>query len=92
MTPEESNINKEWISLKKSYPKENETVWLYNANTNHIALGLRVWINDGDDSGWMWAISNGIIYSENGRIVSECETDDDYEFTHFSRLPVLPTK
>jgi len=73
-------------------PDEKETVWLYNANTNHVALGCLMWVGCDVDDGWIWALSNGTIYSENGKIVSECEADDDYEFTHFSRLPALPTK
>jgi hypothetical protein len=77
-----------WVSFSQGYPDENETVWLYNSMNNFVALGCHVWT--GEDSGWVWALSNGIIYSENGKIVSECESDDDYAFTHWCRLPTLP--
>lgn len=77
-----------WVSFEQGFPDENETVWLYNCNNNHIALGCRVWT--GEDGGWCLALSNGTIYGENGKIVSECDIDDDYEFTHWSRLPELP--
>ena len=77
-----------WASFAQGFPDENETVWLYNSMNKFVALGCRVWT--GEDGGWCWALSNGTIYGENGKIVSECEMDDDYEFTHWSRLPVLP--
>ena len=84
-------INTSFISLDDSKPNENETVWLYNKNNKFVALGCLVWVGgDSDERGWVWAVSNGTIYNENGKIVSECEFDDDYEFTHWSRLPDLP--
>lgn len=55
-----------------------------------VALACRVWVDDGDESGWLWAVSNGTIYQEGGRIVSECEMDDDYDFTHWLPLPNVP--
>lgn len=76
-------------SFEQGFPDENETVWLYNRNNNFAALGCHVWM--GEDDGWFWALSNGTIYVENGKIVSECEIDDDYEFTHWSRLPTFPS-
>ncbi len=77
-----------WISFSDELPDENETVWLYNEGNKFVALGCRVWT--GEDGGWLYALSNGNIYNESGKIVSECEVDDDYEFTHWSRLPALP--
>jgi hypothetical protein len=76
-----------FIPFTEARPEEKETVWLYNEDNNFVALGCRVWI---DGEGWFWAISNGVIYAENGKIVLECEFDDNYEFTHWSRLPDLP--
>jgi hypothetical protein len=80
----------EWKLLKDEQPAERETVWACNPETKFVALACRVWIDDGDLSGWLWAVSNGTIYQENGRIVSECEMDDDYDFTHWHPLPSLP--
>lgn len=74
-----------WISLKEKHPEENQTVWACNINTGYVALCCLVY-----EDGWLWAKSNGLIYSENGKIVSECETDDDYDFTHWIPLPELP--
>ena len=78
-----------WVSIEKGcYPDPLETVWLYNPANGALALGCHTY--NGQDDGWCWAISNGIIYAENGQIVSECEVDDDYLFTHWRRLPLLP--
>lgn len=78
----------EFKPLNGSIPQdieENETIWLYNENNKWLCLGCAVY-----EDGWMWAVSNGVIYAENGQIVSECECDDDYEFTHYCKLPKLP--
>ena len=75
-----------WISLSEKQPEENETVWACNKETGYVALACRVYLNN---EGWFWAISNGIIYSQNGKIVSECGMDDDYDFTHFHKLPSI---
>jgi len=80
-------LESNWVELKSDYPDENEAVWAYNINTGYVALAVYVY-----DHAWFWAVSNGIIYNENGRIVTEAELDDDYEFTHFCRLPGLPDK
>ena len=80
-----------WIALKDDRPDEKETVWLYNNVSRFLALGCRAWVGgDSKESGWLWSVSNGIIYAENRKIVSECEADDDYEFTHWCPLPILP--
>ncbi len=76
-----------WIPLSLMFPNEDEVVWLYNKNNNVIHLGCHTYVRN---EGWFWAISTGVIYSDNNIIMSECEFDDDYEFTHFSILPKLP--
>ncbi len=80
----------EWKALKDEQPAELETVWACNPATGFVALACRVWIEDGEAGGWLWAVSNGTIWQEAGRIISECEMDDDYDFTHWLPLPVLP--
>jgi hypothetical protein len=71
-----------------------KTVWLYNIDTNYLALGALVYSGAPDeyDAGWLYAVSNGTIYAEDGKIIAECELDDEYEFTHFALLPELPRK
>jgi hypothetical protein len=79
-----------WVPLTEAYPELNELVWLYNSNTNHVELGCRVVV--GFDEGWLWAVSDGIFFVANGKIVSDCVLDDNYTFTHWCRLPSLPER
>ncbi len=79
-----------WNLLEKEQPAELETVWACNPETGSVALACRVWIEDGELSGWLWAVSNGTVYQKEGRIIAECDMDDDYDFTHWMPLPVLP--
>lgn len=75
----------QWVSVKDKLPEENETVWAYNINDKFIALACLVYVD-----GWLWAVSNGSIYTDRGNIISECELDDEYEFTHWIPLPKVP--
>lgn len=85
--PKETNdISLKWIPTKDQLPKESQTVWAYNNRTKFIALACLTYQEDT----WLWAVSNGIIYSENNEIISECELEDDYDFTHWMELPQLP--
>lgn len=73
-----------WVAVTDALPKPLQTVWLTN-NKGHICLGCLV----ESDDGWHWAESNGVIYIENGEIVSECESEDlDVVFWH--ELPKPP--
>lgn len=79
----------QWVSIKetKKYPKEEETVWLYNAKDKCVWLGCLVYTRE---EGFNWVILNGgDIYAENGKIVAECD-GDDIEVTHWCELPLLP--
>ena len=60
-----------WNSVNDKLPEPLETVWISNGN-GWTALGCLVVDNEGSH----WAESNGIIYQEENRIVSECESDD----------------
>lgn len=73
-----------WVSVTDSLPDLLETVWLTDGK-GFVCLGCRV----ASDDWWHWAKSNVIIYSENGKIISECESEDlDVMFWH--ELPKLP--
>lgn len=78
-----------WVSIAetKKYPKENETVWMYNAKDKCVWLGCYVYLAN---EGWFWAISNGTIYEQEGKIITEADIDDDYEITHWCTVPSLP--
>lgn len=77
-----------WISVedRDRLPEILKTVWITNGN-GWVALGCRV----ESDGGWHWAESNGVIYIENGEIVSECESDD-LDVKLWMPLPKAPTK
>ena len=60
-----------WHSVNDKLPEPLETVWISNGN-GWTTLGCLVVNNEGSH----WAESNGIIYQEENRIVSECESDD----------------
>jgi len=73
-----------WVAVTDALPKPFQTVWLANGK-GWCCLGCLV----EDVEGWHWAASNGVIYIENGEIVSECESEDlDVNFWH--ELPKPP--
>jgi|SRR5690554_2070720 len=73
-----------WVAVTDALPKPLQTVWLINGK-GWVCLGCLV----ESDEGWHWAESNGVIYIENGEIVSECESEDlDVNFWH--ELPKPP--
>lgn len=74
----------EWVTASEKLPPPLQTVWGSNGK-GWTALVCLVETNEG----WHWAESNGVIYEENGKIVSECESDDlDVKFWHM--LPEPP--
>lgn len=73
-----------WVAVTDALPEALQTVWLTNGK-GWCCLGCLVEY----DEGWHWAESNGVIYIENGEIVSECESEDlDVNFWH--ELPKPP--
>lgn len=60
-----------WFNISEKLPNELETVWLTNGK-GWTCLGCLVVT----DEGFHWAESNGVIYQENDKIVSECESED----------------
>jgi hypothetical protein len=73
-----------WVAVTDALPKALQTVWLTNGK-GWCCLGCLI----EDAEGWHWAESNGVIYIENGEIVSECESEDlDVKFWH--ELPKPP--
>jgi hypothetical protein len=79
-----SGQTKGWVSVSKALPPSLETVWLSDGK-GWVALGCRIVTSEG----WHWAQSNGIIYGDNGRIVSECESED-LDVVCWHPLPLLP--
>ena len=79
-----TDLTTPWFCIKDDLPEELETVWISNGK-GFTVLGCLVY----DENGWQWAISNGIIYEENGKIVAECESDD-LDVIYWARLPKAP--
>ena len=63
--------SKGWVHVRKDRPEPLKTCWLTNGK-GWVCLGCLIETPDG----WHWAESNGVIYAENGQIVSECESED----------------
>ncbi len=76
--------SQKWTKVEDGLPDELETVWISNGK-GWTTLGCRVY-EDGD---WHWAESNGTIYEEDGKIVSECESDD-LDVQDWKALPEPP--
>jgi hypothetical protein len=73
-----------WVSVNDALPEPLETVWL-TSGEGWCCLGCLV----ESDGGWHWAQSNGVIYIEDGEIVSQCESEDlTVNFWH--KLPKAP--
>ena len=73
-----------WVAVTDALPKALQTVWLTNGK-GWCCLGCLV----EDAEGWHWAESNGVIYIENGEIVSECESED-LDVIYWHELPKPP--
>jgi hypothetical protein len=75
----------EWVLCDDDMPEIDETVWITNG-CGWTALGCLVEC----EGGYCWAVTNGIIYEDDDKIVSECELDDDYDVVYWHRLPSPP--
>lgn len=81
------SLSNGWIDVNVQLPNELETVFISNGK-GWTSIGCLVYEQG---CGWHWAETNGIIYEENGKIVSECESDDlDVKYWHkFPKPPIL---
>lgn len=69
-----------WISVEDELPSPLQTVWISDGEV-WTSLGCRT--EPDTDGLWCWAETNGIIYEQDGEIISECEADDlDVRFWH----------
>ena len=73
-----------WVATTDKLPKLLQTVWVCN-DKGWIALGCLVETHEG----WHWAESNGVVYIENGEIVSDCESED-LDVVYWHELPKPP--
>lgn len=80
------NESNQWVKVEEELSEplnELETVWISNGK-GWTTLGCLVY----SDGGWHWAETNGVIYEKDGKIISECESDDlDVRFWHRAPKP-----
>lgn len=62
-----------WIRAEDELPDPLQTVWISNGE-GWTSLGCRT--EPDADGLWCWAETNGTIYQQEGKIISECEADD----------------
>ena len=74
-----------WETVTESnLPPFQEIVWLWN--------GKKIWIGGraDDNDGWLLGNCYGQIWQKENLWCGEIETDDDYQPTHWMRLPQSP--
>lgn len=77
----------EWIKCDDQLPPLDLPVWLYERDSNSIWIGELSYVIDGT----FWGNTYGQVYYLNGRWWStDNEIDDDYQPTHWARLPTFP--
>ena len=73
-----------WVATTERLPEPLKTVWITNGK-GWTTLGCLV----EDSEGWHWAETNGVIYQEKDKIVSECESED-LDVNYWHELPTPP--
>lgn len=67
-----------WNDVNIALPELLQTVWISNGK-GWTTLGCLVYA----ENVWHWAETTGVVFEENGEIVSECESDDlEVNFWH----------
>ena len=75
-----------WIAVADDLPQMEEPVWLYFSGQAPF-IGCRT----DDVDGWLWANCYDDYYFDKGKWKTEtAEVDDDYQPTHWKRLPSPP--
>lgn len=75
-----------WINVDNELPEPLQTVWISDGEV-WTSLGCRT--EPDADGLWCWAETNGIIYEQDGEIISECE-QDDLDVRFWQPLPEPP--
>ena len=81
-----------WVSVDDDLPEEGEAVLLWDGSCG--MLGSIEYIADGEPSaGWSWCRSYTAPDCSSGKAwrCDDAEYDDDYEITHWFRLPAPPS-
>jgi len=75
-----------WVAVSDSLPPLEEPVWLYFSGHAPF-IGCRT----DDVDGWLWANCYDDCYFDAGKWkTGTAEVDDDYQPTHWQRLPLPP--
>ena len=76
-----------WAAVRDdNMPPLDEIVWLWD--------GQRIWIGGRADDcdGWLWGNTYGAVWRSGAKWDGDLETDDDYNPTHWMRLPEPPNE
>ena len=84
------HIVKNWVAVDDAKPEENQVVWVMTEQNQGPSLMEYAYVNDGDNSGWIWANVYDAPMYHNGKWQAEGEWDDDYNVTHWMALPEPP--
>ncbi|AQY21359.1 hypothetical protein [Riemerella anatipestifer] len=74
-----------WKKTEEELPNENETVWITNGK-GWVALGCLVYA----EGGYLWGISNGEIYPQDGKIMTEADLEEDLDVVFWHSVPDMP--
>ena len=81
---------KNWVAVDDAKPQENQVVWVITEQHQGPFLMEYAYIDDGDNSGWVWATVYDAPTYHKGKWQSEGEWDDDYEVKFWMALPEPP--
>lgn len=75
-----------WISVEEELPEEDEIVFCYDGKD----INVGGYADMGD--GWFWGRCYDTVYysSEDRKWLGDIEVDNDYEITHWKRMPNPP--
>lgn len=75
----------DWISVEDELPPLEEPVWLFA----QLCDGNYIWIGGRTDTfdGWLWADCHMTVWFNGEKWDGDMDVDDDYQPTHWMRLP-----
>ena len=82
-------MSKAWKRIEDGLPPLDEVVWLYLPDVGQPVIGCREMV---DNASWLWANAHGNCWydEEAGQWRADCESGDDYQPSHWMRLPKPP--
>ena len=82
-------MSKAWKRIEDGLPPLDEVVWMYLPDTGQPVIGCREMV---DNVSWLWANAHGAFWydKEAGQWRADCESDEDYQPSHWMYLPKPP--